>query len=240
MKSKLLFLLSMLTAMTLSAQDWVTAQRPYFCDVQGCVLKYERTYRGNGQIRWTQTVTITDVKTDGNGQNIHYLSEFRNRNGGLMYGGAIPLEAQVDWDGDLIVDFGASVAAMVKGVVGGLGDIIKVSYEHVRMETPASLRPGASLEDLATIVKVGPLVYTIRIDQRQVLGFEDITTPAGTFHCIVTQEHKVEEGPAHNRRTISRSWHARGIGVVRHDTYSEGMEAMESEILREIRYPNQL
>lgn len=240
MKSKLLCLVLMAAATVLHAQGLVTAQRPWFCDVQGAQLHYVRTYAGNGTVRWTQDVTIREVSEDTRGMDIRYQSEFRNASGGTMYGGPIALEARVDMDGNLTVDFGASAAAMVRGVIGGAEFLFKVSYEHVRMETPATLQPGTALDDLTTVIRVGPLRYTVSVDQRRVLQYEDITTPAGTFHCVVMEEHKVEEGPAHRRRTYSRSWYARGIGVVRHDTYSEARELMESEILHDIRYPRQL
>ena len=240
MKNKLPLLLLLLAAATvLHAQGLVTAQRPWFCDIEGAQLHYVRTYAGNGTVRWTQDVTIQQVRQDARGVDIRYQSEFRNASGRIMYGGPIPLEARVNMNGDLSVDFGASSAAMVKGVIGGIGKILKVNYDRVRMDTPATLRPGTALDDLLTVIRVGPLRYTVSVDQRKVLPFEDITTPAGTFHCIVTEEHKIEEGPAHNRRTVSRSWYARGIGVIRHDTYSEAMELMETEILQEIRYPKQ-
>lgn len=240
MRSSLLCLILLTAATLLHAQGLVTAQRPWFCDVQGTQLHYVRTYAGNGTLRWTQDVTILEVRQDARGIDISYQSEFRNAGGRTMYGGPVGLQARVDMQGNLSVDFGASAAAMVRGVIGGVGRLIKVNYDRVRMDTPASLRPGTALDDLMTVIRVGPLRYTVSVDRRRVLPYEDITTPAGTFHCIVTEEHKVEDGPGHKRRTVSRSWYARGIGVVRHDTYSEAMELMETEILQEIRYPGQL
>ena len=101
MKSRILIPVLMTLAVTLSAQNRITAQRPYFCDVEGCQLSYERTYTDNGTRRWIQTVTINEVTQDARGQIIRYQSEFRNRGGGLMYGGPVQLEARVDWDGEI-------------------------------------------------------------------------------------------------------------------------------------------
>ena len=75
----------------------------------------------------------------------------------------------------------------------------------------------------------------ITVIQRQVLRFETITTPAGTYNCIVIREQKSEKGMGRNRHTIADTWYSKGIGMVRHDTYNLKMELLTSEILTGIR-----
>ena len=45
------------------------------------------------------------------------------------------------------------------------------------------------------------------------------------------RERKVEKGMGRNRHTVADTWYARGIGMVRHDTYSPELELQTSERL---------
>ena len=71
----------------------------------------------------------------------------------------------------------------------------------------------------------------ITVTQRQVLRFETIQTPAGTYHCAVIRETKLEKGMGRNRHTIADTWYSKGVGMVRHDTYNLELELQTSEIL---------
>ena len=50
----------------------------------------------------------------------------------------------------------------------------------------------------------------------------------------MVSEHKVERGLGRNRVTTALTWYARGIGMVRHDTYDKDMVLETSEVLIEI------
>ena len=66
---------------------------------------------------------------------------------------------------------------------------------------------------------------------RTVLRRETITTPAGTFHCIVAREFKEETAPMHHESQWSDTWYAPGVGYVRHDELDSKFRPKTMEIL---------
>ena len=76
--------------------------------------------------------------------------------------------------------------------------------------------------------------YRVKVTDRKVLRYETISTPAGTFDCIVISEHKVEKAPVYKRETTALSWYSDGVGYVRHDTYNKNMHLETSEQLYSI------
>ena len=96
------------------------------------------------------------------------------------------------------------------------------------------MAPGDTLPDVYASVKVLGMTMKITVTQRQVLKFETIATPAGTYDCIVIREKKLEKGLGRNRHTIADTWYSKGIGMVRHDTYNLQLELQTSEILTAI------
>ena len=50
----------------------------------------------------------------------------------------------------------------------------------------------------------------------------------------MVSEHKVEKGMMRNRVTTARTWYARGIGMVRHDTYDRNLKLETTEVLEKI------
>jgi hypothetical protein len=94
---------------------------------------------------------------------------------------------------------------------------------HMRkfvMFLPADMKPGDKLPDGRGTVKTGVMTHSREIIEREVLRYERVTVPAGTFDCIVVREHKIERGIGRNRDTLTENWYAPGIGPVRHDSYN--------------------
>ena len=98
---------------------------------------------------------------------------------------------------------------------------------------PADAQPGDVLPSVFAQAKVGPLTYDLKITDRKILRHETLVVPAGTFECVVLEEHKVESGPGHNRDVINHTWYSKGVGYVRHDSYIKG-KLDTSEILNSI------
>ena len=63
------------------------------------------------------------------------------------------------------------------------------------------------------------------------LRHENISVPAGTFHCIVVRERKLERRPLYRNDRITLTWYALGYGLVRHDTFFLDGELESSEQL---------
>ena len=202
------------------------AQEPYFCTRQGARLSYLRTNVDDGSVHWRHVMTIGKVS----GGDVSYTSSFSKPGGGAMYGGPISLSARVKDGGDVEMDIAQSVAAVFANVIGA-----KNAHSTGGITIlPADMKPGDTLPDARAEVSAGIAKMTVTVTERKVLRKETLTTPAGTFDCIVVQEHKVEKGTMRNRVTTAQTWYARGIGMVRHDTYDKNMVLDTSEVLQKI------
>lgn len=93
------------------------------------------------------------------------------------------------------------------------------------------MQPGDTLPDSHSIIKVFLLKYRMSYTERRVLRQERLTTPAGTYDCVVIREHRKERGLLNKVDLWLDSWYARGVGAVRHDYYNKRMKLEESEIL---------
>lgn len=98
---------------------------------------------------------------------------------------------------------------------------MKVTMEALDM--PSKLTPGQKLNDGSITLEVVngspiPIKFTIEVNNRQVGQRENITTPAGSFDCVVlTQDITTKTGFSFTVQ--SKEWYAEGIGVVKSETY---------------------
>lgn len=191
----------------------------YFLDRTDVTLEYVRNNASDGKIQWRHSMRCISVeRTD---RHIKYTTEsvFSKENGKPLYKSGVTETTVVEKaTGDVSLDVGAAMASYIKARTG-----LNATSTGVLSCLPADIRPGDTLQPVVAQAKVGPLTYSVVINDRIALRQETITVPAGTFDCIVISEHKVESGPGHNRDVNTLSWYSKGIGYVRHDTYVKGV-----------------
>ena len=212
------------------------AGEPYFCTFGNRTLYYERYKAGSEKLIQTTTLDIGAVLKDGPAKIVYYGMTLRKASGKPLFGGTAALSAYIDENGVVGMDFGATVKAIIQNVFPKA----RISYSGDVALMPANMDVGDILPDSHCAVKVSAFTYYIDVTERVVLRKEQLTTPAGTFDCVVVREHKVEEGPMHHGDFWSDTWYAPGIGYVRHDTFDKRMRLESIEILIEDRrYPTQ-
>lgn len=207
------------------------AAEPWFCVTPGKTLVYERSRSGDGRLERSSTMQITAVRQTGGGRAVDYRLTVLGPGGKPLYGGAAPMTVGIDADGGVLLDLGASVQAVLHNMLPHAEQRI----EGIPALLPAEMKPGERLPDAHSIVRTGVLTHTVDITERTVLRFERIRVPAGEFDCVVLREHKVERGIGRNRDTVSENWYARGVGLVRHDSYlynKGNLKPEASEVLK--------
>lgn len=228
MKKKILilaaFLLSVISA---------TAQEPYFNTEVGRVLHYERSKAGAGKPYQTTRIQFDSVKNTPDGQRIYYDLLVKKSNGRVIYGGHIAMTSDINRQNDVTMDLGQTITKVIKNYLPNA----KAISEGTQAVMPSRMQPGDILPEAHAVVRAGSLKYTVDVTDRSVLRTETITTPAGTFDCVVIREHKVEKGPMHLSDKWSLNWYTRGIGYIRHDNLDKNMQLEESEILVRIEQP---
>ena len=215
-------------AISLSAADMMGQEKvPYFCNTAGTVLEYTRT-TAEGDVKWYHTMRIGNVRHEGDRTLIDYTSHILNHKHKPYYGDEpAELSATVN-QGTVTLDVAESVAAVFRTL---LPSGAKITSSGGESALSSDMAPGDVLPDVNASVKALGLTMKITVTERKVLRHETISTSAGTFDCVVVRERKVEKGMGRNRHTVADTWYSRGVGMVRHDTYSPKLELQTSEIL---------
>lgn len=97
------------------------------------------------------------------------------------------------------------------------------------IELPSHLEADMSLKDASIEVKVQNsgfpiMTMTIEIYDRKVVGFESVTTPAGTFECVkIGYNARSQMGQAIPIKInfSGAEWYAKGTGLVKTESYDK-------------------
>lgn len=221
MKKGILLLVALLSTLSLLAQE------PYFCTRPGTRLYYERYKASSTKLIQTTLFEIESNQATAEGQVIQYAVTMAKANGNPLYGGRALQTTLITPDGELKMNFGETVKEFVRNMLS-MG---KVESSESWALLPADIQPGDTLADTHCTVTVAGLHAYFHLTDRHVLRRETITTPAGTFDCMVVREHKEEDAPFHHPDNWQDNYYAPGIGYVRHDKFDKNMRLQESEVL---------
>lgn len=150
-----------------------------------------------------KTGTINSTMKDGKGKNMGDLSFNVNCNGNTAS-----------------IDFKSMINPQIFEQFG------EMDYEltGTNMEWPNNLTVGQQLPDASMEMKISMggmnMNLTTSITDREVLGKENVTTPAGTFDCFVlTSTTTAKMGIS--QTSTSKSWVTEKIGAVKSETYDK-------------------
>ena len=104
----------------------------------------------------------------------------------------------------------------------GQGNIDLTATDPELMRIPNKLAVGYKLPLGEMIVDLGGFRVKSTITENEVIDREEITTPAGTFKCYVVKQTSEGRVMGIKSETTIKTWYARGIGVVKQETYSKG------------------
>lgn len=110
----------------------------------------------------------------------------------------------------------------------------KITVKGESRGIPADVEVGMELPDYEIEIKVMFMTSRMGCRDRRVTGRETVTTPAGTFDCYVVEETMTAKAMMVNEKTRQVSWYARGIGLVKQQTW-EKKKLMETTVLTAVR-----
>ncbi len=206
--------------------------QPYFCVDKGTRLEYVRRTVKNDKVKWTHTMTIDDIAYSADSTMIVSYSSFiesKSLVGDMK--APVRMEVGILPSGDVRMDIGATLVSVLQQFLWESAEVVAEGGISI---LPYNLTPGDSLASSHGAVHALGMTMNVDVTERVVLRCETITTPAGTFDCVVVSEHKVEKGMTRNRETTALTWYARGVGMVRHDTYDKKLKLETSEVLESI------
>lgn len=134
--------------------------------------------------------------------------------------------SKVDYDvtcqgGDFKIDMRAFASSMT-GAQGMEG--VEMHMEGDEMAFPKNLQPGMSLPDASFSMKMTMNGMTLsntsmKSTNRKVTGTESITTPAGTFPCILIESDSEVKTMGMSFSSHDKSWYSLGVGLVRQESF---------------------
>lgn len=198
MKKVLLLLVMLIGALS------AFAQAPYCCLTKGTVMTYA-DYDAKGNVTGTTTTTYKDVTMISN-QDYDVVMETTMSTGGT----------ETTMETTMQVRNGSAMISMGEGSI----DLTATDPELLRI--PNKLAVGYKLPLGDMYVDLGGFRVKSTITENEIVDREEVATPAGTFKCYVLQQTSEGRVMGIKSETTQKIWYARGIGMVKQETYSKG------------------
>jgi len=111
---------------------------------------------------------------------------------------------------------------------------MEVDISGTDMILPNDLSPGQQLPDAEVLMNVSMapinMKMTVKMLNRKVEANETITTPAGTFDCVViTYDHETKMGMKISGK--AKQWFAEDVGMVKSESYNKKGKLIGSSVL---------
>ena len=113
---------------------------------------------------------------------------------------------------------------------------MEVDVDADEMAFPADLSPGTELPDASLKVSMKSAGFSmsgmqVLVTNRKVGARESVTTPAGTFDCVVISQDVQSKTMGIGIKASSKTWYAKGAGAVKTESYNKNGKLMGSEEL---------
>jgi len=184
------------------------------------------TYNKKDKLQSRIVNAISEVEENGDAYEATFQSTIYDKKDEMVSDGEFVVICE---DGNIRVDMERLTSSM--GQLAAY-DEMEVESEASFLEIPSSLEVGQSLSDGHTTIKVkmgegNMAMTTMQIDvvNRKVEARENLTTPAGSFECYkITYDTDISTKMMDfsNKTSFSSAeWVARGVGVVKTETYDK-------------------
>lgn len=122
---------------------------------------------------------------------------------------------------------------------GAPGNGMTMDVTGDQMDMPSSLSVGQTLKDVTYNLKMtmGSVTMMNRkfdVTERKVEAEEDITTPAGTFHCYKITFNTDSGGGIGGGKIKSVMWYAKDVGLVKSESFSDNGKLMARQVLSKV------
>ena len=203
---------------------FVHAAQPLVCTEAGTEFEYA-IYDGKGKITGYKIVRVDEVVTNEQGErNVKNRIRFFDKAHGPVVlqveGKSVPSE-QLQYfalrDSEMVL----SLNELLSGLP--LDSEVGMSISGDEYTLPYAMDSGVVLPDLGIVLSLTDgdrkIDMKIKISDRQFLGSEQLTTPAGTFDAFKVRERTRLHFLIMNVETCSVAWYATEIGVVREEMF---------------------
>ncbi|MBR9923300.1 MAG: hypothetical protein GYB31_20910 [Bacteroidetes bacterium] len=223
MKFQILLTFMLFAAALLPAQD---ACEGYFPFEEGTSFTMTN-YNKKGKMTSTASHELVMLEETSAGMEAAINLELTDEKGKEITSSQYNVECR---DGNFILD--------MQNMMGSLQEAygeMDADVETSGIIMPSNLTVGQKLEDAYTKIQIsssGISVMTteVTIENREVVGQETITTPAGTFDCMIITSNMKSKAMMVNMEFEMKEWFAEGYGMIRSETYRKGKLDSYSEL----------
>lgn len=184
------------------------------------------TYNKKDKPQARMVNVVSEVSEEGDAYEAMFHSKFYDKKDELVSDSEYVIICE---DGNLKIDMERLTSSMSQLTAY---NEMEVESEGSFLEIPSELEVGQSLPNGETTIKVkmgeGDMAMTtmkINIKNRKVEAKEELTTPAGTFECYkITYDTDLNTkvmGFSNTTSFGSAEWLARGVGVVKTESYDK-------------------
>jgi hypothetical protein len=112
---------------------------------------------------------------------------------------------------------------------------LETEVTGTNLDLPNNLSVGQELPDASMNIKINMsginMETAININNRKVIGKEDVTTPAGTFNCYVISYSTDLSTMGMNQSSNAKQWITEGVGMVKQEDYNKKGKISSSSLL---------
>ncbi|WP_247653664.1 DUF3108 domain-containing protein [Flavobacterium sp. CS20] len=180
------------------------------------VSEYEM-FNKKGKADGTMKYTVSNVTHSEGSITVTINSEFFDKKGKPVMSSAFDMSCN---GGTVTMDFKSLMNAdMMKQF-----DNFETEITGTNVEFPNTLTAGQTLPDANIHIKMNMgginMTMTTDITNRKVDGTETITTPAGTFDCVVVSQSSSGKMMMVKFNSTQKTWLAEGVGMVKSEDYN--------------------
>jgi len=203
------------------AQNACSTYYPFKEGVKFEMTTYDHKDKVTGHIKYE----VKDVKDD----SAILFNEVYDEKGASVLSSEVKLICTAD---GVAVDFKSLISSAVLEQYEGMNMDIDISGKNINV--PNNLSVGQSLPDAELLLTMSMasvnMKMTVNMTNRKVAGKEKVTTPAGTFDCVVlSSDTEVKMGM--NIKMTSKEWLAEGVGVVKSEEYDDKGKLLSKSVL---------
>jgi hypothetical protein len=226
-KSIIISFLGILLSAAAFAQDCPL----YYPDALNAQLEYQQ-FDKKGKLSGSSIQKVTDFKKTAGGYEVKVSAETFDAKGKSL--GIMNLEARCN-GGIYYIDMKNLLGAQTMEAYKDM----EMQIEGGNLEMPASMKAGDALKngDMKISFASGGMTImnmTFNVTNRKVDAVESITTPAGTFECYKIS-YDIAAKMMVNVKTKGVEWYAKGVGLVKSESYSTDGKILGSNVLASVK-----
>jgi len=222
-----------LTALIILVGTGLRAQETFFPVKEGVVLVY-KTYDKKDKESSMVRYTVKQVKSEGSNLDITYLCEVFDAKENQLFKEEITIHQKGD---KLYLDMSNFINKAAFQQNGEIPAEVQITGNN--MELPVNPNPGDALPDanVEMALKIGfvNMKMSADITNRKVEAIEDMTVKGGTFKCYKFSGDVNSSSMGLKMKSKNFDWYAKGIGVVKTETYDKNNNLQSHTELIEVK-----